>query len=63
MAAFSDLCDLVVQTEDFSERRERIRDSLGTDVHILADLISNLHHFLPVEDSNKMQDHSSSSTT
>lgn len=47
MAAFSDLCDLVSQSEDFIERRGIIRESLGTEAHVLLNLVSSIQPFLP----------------
>jgi predicted ATPase len=49
MAALSDLCDLVIQAEDFGQRKEVIQNTLGTDAYVLADLISSIHHFFPPE--------------
>lgn len=47
MAAFSDLCDLVVQSEDFNEaRQEQIRQDLGSDGKLLTNSITSLSHFL-----------------
>ena len=47
MAAFSDLCDLVSQSEDFTEeRRIKIQQKLGTDGRLLAKAITNLSPFL-----------------
>ena len=47
MAAFSDLCDLVIQSEDFTEERRReIQQKLGSDGHLLAMAITNLAPFL-----------------
>lgn len=43
MAAFSDRCDLVVQSNDFDqERREDIANMLGPDAQLLVTSISNL---------------------
>jgi predicted ATPase len=48
MAAFSDLCDLVSQSEDFNEdRRLEIENKLGADGHRLEKAVSNLSLFLP----------------
>lgn len=47
MAAFSDLCDLVVQSDDFDEQRRReIQEALGSDGQILRKSITNLSPFL-----------------
>ena len=47
MAAFSDLCDLVLQSGDFdNERRTEIQQALGTDANLLVKAISNLSPFL-----------------
>lgn len=47
-AAFSDLCDLVVQSDEFRDRktRKRITDALGADAQLLAKAITNLTPFL-----------------
>jgi predicted ATPase len=48
MAAFSDLCDLVSQSEDFNEeRRLEIQIKLGADGRRLEKAVSNLSPFLP----------------
>lgn len=62
MAAFSDLCDLVVQADDFYKRKEAIQNILGTEGHILADLISSIHHFVPPERESDFHDYSMDKT-
>lgn len=48
MAAFSDLCDLVLQSEDFDEtRRSKIQEVLGGDGQLLTRSISSLCVLLP----------------
>ena len=48
MAAFSDLCDLVSQSDDFNEeRRLEIQNKLGADGRRLEKAVSNLSPFLP----------------
>jgi predicted ATPase len=44
MAAFSDLCDLIIQADDFDKelKGREIADKLGTDAQILVKSISNL---------------------
>ena len=47
MAAFSDLCDLVLQSSDFdNETRVNIQKALGADANLLVRAISNLSPFL-----------------
>eukprot|EP00545_Synedropsis_sp_CCMP1620_P013169 CAMPEP_0119021732 /NCGR_PEP_ID=MMETSP1176-20130426/26576_1 /TAXON_ID=265551 /ORGANISM="Synedropsis recta cf, Strain CCMP1620" /LENGTH=1129 /DNA_ID=CAMNT_0006976413 /DNA_START=58 /DNA_END=3447 /DNA_ORIENTATION=+ len=46
MAAFSDLCDLVNQSDDFEARKSKIAHALGADGVVLAKSISNLSPFL-----------------
>ena len=47
LAAFSDLCDLVLQSSDFDNRRRmQIQQALGADASLLARAISNLSPFL-----------------
>ena len=47
MAAFSDLCDLVLQSTDFdNDRRIEIQQALGADAQLLVKAISNLSPFL-----------------
>jgi len=47
MAAFSDLCDLVHQAEDFDEdRRGEIQRKLGADGNLLAKAVIGISHFL-----------------
>ena len=47
MAAFSDLCDLVLQSNDFdNETRVSIQKALGADANLLVRAISNLSSFL-----------------
>jgi histidine kinase len=51
LAAFSDLCDLVLQSRDFDNRRRtQIRQALGPDGNLLSRAISNLSPFL--DDNN-----------
>lgn len=50
MAAFSELCDLVVQSSDFEQRKDHIRKVLGADGYILANQISNIQHLFPRND-------------
>lgn len=46
-AAFSDLCDLIAQSEGFDEcRRRTIKKALGSDAQILVNSISNLSPFV-----------------
>ena len=50
MAAFSDLCDLVLQSVDFDEcRRMEIQEALGTDAELLVRAFSGLSPFLDVK--------------
>jgi predicted ATPase len=43
MAAFSDLCDLVIQSDDYDEdQRREMKNSLGADAQLLVKSISNL---------------------
>jgi predicted ATPase len=54
MAAFSDLCDLVLQSSDFdSRRRMEIQQALGTDASLLVGAISNLSPFLDANFDNQ----------
>ena len=47
LAAFSDLCDLVLQSADFDERRRmEIQEALGTDAVLLSRAFSGLSPFL-----------------
>lgn len=47
MAAFSDLCDLIAQSDDFDEvRKKGIQDLLGNDAHLLVNSITNLAQFI-----------------
>ena len=47
MAAFSDLCDLVLQSSDFDNgRRIEIQQALGADAYLLVKAVSNLSPFL-----------------
>ena len=47
MAAFSDLCDLVLQSLDFdNDRRIEIQQALGADAKLLVKAVSNLSPFL-----------------
>ena len=46
MAAFSDLCDFVIQSDDFHERRQEIQEALGPDGQLLNKVITNLSPFL-----------------
>jgi len=47
MAAFSDLCDLILQSSDFSKaRRAHIREAIGSDGTLLTKAITNLSPFL-----------------
>lgn len=41
-AAFSDICDLIVQSSQFNDRRRSICDALGADSQILSRAISNI---------------------
>ena len=55
MAAFSDLCDLVSQSDDFTEeRRSEIQQKLGTDGHLLAKAITNLSPFIDKSDGEEI---------
>lgn len=65
MAAFSDLCDLVIQSQgvDQEDRREEIRSSLGTEGFTLSNLISNVSHFLPLDEQDEHVANSRSTTT
>jgi predicted ATPase len=55
MAAFSDLCDLVSQSENFTEERRReIQKKLGTDGRLLAKAISNLSPFLDATEGEEI---------
>lgn len=48
MACFSDLCDLVIQSDDFDyQRRSAIQETLGMDGYLLRKAISNLSPLLP----------------
>jgi hypothetical protein len=47
MAAFSDLCDLVVQSKQFDHQKDHIQSTLGKDGYILADHILSISHLLP----------------
>lgn len=49
-AAFSDLCDLVRQSEG-DRRRNIIQEALGVDGHLLSKLITNLSYFLADQSS------------
>jgi len=50
MAAFSDLCDLILQSEDFdAARRVEIQDALGSDGQLLARAVTNITPFLDSE--------------
>jgi predicted ATPase len=43
MAAFSDLCDLVIQSDDYDEDQRRVmKESLGSEAQLLVKSISNL---------------------
>lgn len=54
MAAFSDLCDLVLQSDDYDEKkREEIRQALGEDGRLLTRSITNLDAFLVVQDDDE----------
>lgn len=54
MAAFSDLCDLVSQSEDFNEeRRATIEKGLGSDGLLLVNAISNISAFLGQKSSDE----------
>jgi predicted ATPase len=58
MAAFSDLCDLVSQSEDFNEdRRLEIQIKLGADGRRLEKTVSNLSPFLPNSSTATDTDH------
>lgn len=47
MAAFSDVCDIVLQSEDFNEeRRSEIQEALGISGHLLTKTISSITPFL-----------------
>jgi predicted ATPase len=46
MAAFSDLCDLIIQSDDFEERRLQIQAALGDDGRLLCKTMSRLSPFL-----------------
>jgi predicted ATPase len=47
MAAFSDLCDLVLQSSDFDDHtRIKVQEALGDDANLLVRAISNLSPFL-----------------
>lgn len=48
MAAFSDVCDLVMQSNDYDEkRRSEIQQALGSDGRLLAKAITSLSPILP----------------
>jgi len=50
MAAFSDLCDLILQSKDFNEeRRAMIEEELGPDGKLLRDLVTNISPFLGID--------------
>jgi len=46
MAAFSDLCDLVIQSSDFEARQPHIMKAVGSDGSFLVKSITNLSPFL-----------------
>jgi len=54
MSAFSDLCDLVSQSDDFllGARKEEIQRTMGEDGYLLSNSISNLSQFLDPNGSN-----------
>lgn len=53
MAAFSDMCDLVIQSDDFNEKRQHeIQQALETDGHLLTTAISNI---LPLLDQDALR--------
>jgi histidine kinase len=53
MAAFSDLCDLINQSEDYEQRREHLLEALGEDIHMLSKVISSLSQFLLLNPDSK----------
>ena len=64
MAAFSDLCDLVSQSEDFNEeRRLEIQNKLGADGRRLEKTVSNLAPFLPKRTAAYDTDHGDTTDT
>eukprot|EP00546_Thalassionema_frauenfeldii_P012930 CAMPEP_0178919804 /NCGR_PEP_ID=MMETSP0786-20121207/14644_1 /TAXON_ID=186022 /ORGANISM="Thalassionema frauenfeldii, Strain CCMP 1798" /LENGTH=935 /DNA_ID=CAMNT_0020593783 /DNA_START=182 /DNA_END=2986 /DNA_ORIENTATION=- len=51
MAAFSDLCDIVLQSSDFSDEwKTMIKEELGSDGKLLINSVTNISPFLDVED-------------
>lgn len=59
VAAFSDLCDLIIESDDFLQVRETITVALGDDAHLLMSVIPNLANIIS-DQSNEtvLQDHS-----
>jgi predicted ATPase len=64
MAAFSDLCDLVSQSEDSNEeRRLEIQNKLGADGYRLEKTVSNLSPFLPKSTATPDADYGDNTVT
>eukprot|EP00546_Thalassionema_frauenfeldii_P021998 CAMPEP_0178898092 /NCGR_PEP_ID=MMETSP0786-20121207/2130_1 /TAXON_ID=186022 /ORGANISM="Thalassionema frauenfeldii, Strain CCMP 1798" /LENGTH=1030 /DNA_ID=CAMNT_0020568755 /DNA_START=121 /DNA_END=3212 /DNA_ORIENTATION=+ len=57
MAAFSDLCDLTIQSTDFSEeRRSEIQKALGSHGKLLENNITNISPFLEGQSMHRMHE-------
>ena len=56
MAAFSDLCDLIAQSDDFEQDRKReIQEMLGLDGYLLTNSITNLSPFVDNSKERELQ--------